>query len=123
MIFSWPWKKSQGLHPESLWSVAVNEAAIQVTDPDGLTCVAPFADLHVVLIETNDSGPWGADFWWILDGSSGVMAHWPEGATGEQAALNVLQALPGFDHDKLTQAIRSTSNASFIVWKRPRTDR
>ena len=38
------------------------------------------------MIETNDSGPFGADVWWLLFGADDRIAvAFPQGATGEQA--------------------------------------
>jgi hypothetical protein len=68
--------------------------------------------------ETNDSGPWGADVWWILVGNapeSGCV--YPNGATGEQEALEALQRLPGFDNGQFIEAMTSTENARFVCWQ------
>ncbi len=103
--------------PEALWSVGLDDDIIWVIDADGNRSAAPLADLGAIVIETNDSGPWGADLWWIFDEPDGAMASFPEGATGEQEVIDYLMTLPGFDFDKHGQAVRSTENASFVVWK------
>jgi hypothetical protein len=42
-----------------------------------------------VAFETNDTGPWGADVWWLLFGSDEQLAGvFPQGATGESSALD-----------------------------------
>ena len=62
-------------------------------------------------ISTNDSGPWGADFWWLLYGKDGELAcAFPEMATGDKEAADMLIALPGFDfeafgHAAMTQTV------------------
>jgi hypothetical protein len=71
-----------------------------------------------VAIETNDSGPWGADFWWSIEGTDGRVAY-PQGASGELEALTVFRkVLPGFDAAAVAQANRCTSNARFVCWER-----
>jgi len=48
--------------PESQWIVTTDGEHIHVADPNGETRRIARADLSAVLIETNDSGPWGSDF-------------------------------------------------------------
>ena len=77
------------------------------------------AELNGVMIETNDSGPFGADVWWLLFGADDrVAVAFPQGAAGEQAAIDWLAGLPGFDHDAMIMAMGSTANAVFPVWRR-----
>ena len=105
--------------PEARWVVAVDEAAIRVTDGRGETQGVGKAELSRVAIETNDSGPWGADVWWLLfDAEDRVACAFPLGATGEKAALDYLAALPGFDHSEMAKAMACTDNALFPVWRR-----
>ncbi len=107
------------LHPECLWRVFVGEAAIAVVDDRGRVVRLATDDIEQIVIETNDRGPWGADFWWMLFGG-GEEFHvaFPQGATGEDAAIEVLMKLPGFDHDRYVGAMRSTRKARFVVWQR-----
>jgi hypothetical protein len=59
-------------HPEAMFIV-------EVTADDEIVCRAPkqaeqrirIADLGAVYVETNDSGPWAADVWWLLNDKSG----------------------------------------------------
>lgn len=105
--------------PEARWVVAVDGEAIQVTDETGGTRAVAKAELSGVAIETNDSGPWGADVWWLLFGADDEPAcAFPMGATGEQAAVDYLSGLRGFDHGEMIEAMRSTDNALFPVWRR-----
>jgi len=104
---------------EAAWVVTIEDDEIRVADPEGQLRGIAKAALAAVLIETNDSGPWGSDFWWLLlaaDKSLGCA--FPQGATGEKAAMEWLMALPGFDHAAMITASGSTSNAFFTVWER-----
>ena len=77
------------------------------------------ADLNGVMIETNDSGPFGADVWWLLFGADDRLpAPFRKARSGEQAAIDWLLGLPGFDHDAMIMAMGSTGNAVFPVWRR-----
>jgi hypothetical protein len=106
------------LHPESDYFVSLAQNAIEVRVPDGHTERVSLDDLREVVVETNDSGPWGADVWWHLIGSASRTSY-PQGATGEPIVLDALQKLPGFDDRELIRAMRSTSNATFICWRSP----
>lgn len=112
-------KRPNGLYPECLWSVSVDDTGFRATDQTGKTVLAPHEDLASVAIATNDSGPWGADVWWLLYGVDGQLAcGFPQGATGEKSVLDALLALPGFDKNEMIKAMGCTSNATFIVWQR-----
>ena len=99
--------------------VAFDGERIGVTDPEGEETTLALAELNGVMIETNDSGPFGADVWWLLFGADDrVAVAFPQGASGEQPAIDWLTGLPGFDHDAMTMAMGSTANAVFPVWRR-----
>ena len=88
-----------------------------VIDPRGQAMNVAIADLMGIAIETNDSGPWGADVWWLLFGKDGKLAYaFPQGASGETAALDRLMKIPGFDYEEMIRAMVSTDNAVFPVW-------
>lgn len=77
-----------------------------------------WADLERVQIVTNDSGPWGEDFWWVLEGSGGAAIAVPsERVHGDDAMMSRLLQLDGFDHSRLVEAIGSTSDHRFVVWE------
>ena len=117
-MLGWLKKPAQRSQPEARWVVAVEPDAIRVSDPEGLEKVVPKSELSGVVIETNDTGPWGADVWWLLFGTGDRPAcAYPQGATGEQAALDYLLSLNGFDQGAMTSAMRSVENAVFPVWR------
>ncbi len=116
-MFGWLRRRAKGLQPEGQWVVDVGPERIRVTDAAGGTTALAKADLAAVVIETNDSGPWGADLWWLLFGLGGKLAvTWPQGATGEAAVIDRLMAMRGFDHQQMIAAMASTENATFILW-------
>ena len=104
---------------EADYIVSLDGEHIVVTDPEGEQTTLVLAELNGVMIETNDSGPLGADVWWLLFGADDRIAvAFPQGASGEQAAIDWLIGLPGFDHDAMIMAMGSTANAVFAVWRR-----
>src|SRR5688572_14639923 len=87
------------LEPECRFIVTVDDTRIVCRRPSGHEESVAWADLETVIVETNDTGPPGADVWWILagrEGRGGCVI--PQGATGERELLDALQRLPGFDN-------------------------
>ena len=67
-------------------------------------------------IETTDEGPYAPDVFWYLAGKqTGCVV--PLGATGEGEMISRLQALSGFDNEAFSEAMTSTSNRRFFVWR------
>lgn len=108
------------LQPESRFIVTVDDKGVRCQRPSGETETVLWDDLEAVIIETNDTGPWGADVLWVLlgrDGAGGCVI--PQGATGEDALLGKLQSLPAFDNEQLIAAMSCTDNQKFLCWRRP----
>ena len=108
---------AQMKHPEA-------QVVVDVTTDDQIVCRAPgqaeqlisMADLGAVYVETNDSGPWGADVWWLLNDRTGqTRVAFPQMATGEEVVLERLRQLPGFE----VRGMNSTQNARFMCWPSP----
>lgn len=107
--------------PESLWTVALDGERIAVTEPDGKVESVGKDALSAIVVETNDSGPWGIDLWWLLFGPDDRLAcAVPGGATGETALVDFVSALPGFSHAAMIKAMGSTANARFPLWRKGR---
>lgn len=105
------------LNFESKWVVTVSENEISCVRPNGIVESLTWDELEVVAIETTDEGPFVADVFWLLAGeTSGCVV--PLDATGEDLMLKRLQTLPGFDNETLTEAMSSTSNARFVLWRK-----
>lgn len=109
----------KGLYPECLFTVTVSETDIVIRRPDGQSESLPLVELSKVTIVTNDSGPWGADVWWVMEGATGKSScAFPQGATGESKALEYVQGLPAFNNEAFIQAMGSTSNSRFVCWQK-----
>ena len=118
-IFSFFKKKknvNEKLTPESKWIVEINGSKIKTIDYDGIEKSLDMHKIDQIIIETNDSGPWGTDVWWRILGRDGLLSY-PGGATGESKMLKNFERLPNFNHGKLIRAMNSTDNAEFVIWK------
>jgi len=102
----------------------IHERQVVVTTTDkGIAALFPssgkiqsieWSAIDSIAVETNDSGPWGADVWWLLEGA-GTACSFPQGATGEAEALSEIQhRFPAFR----PKGMNSTENARFVCWER-----
>ena len=98
--------------------VTANESGISAVFPDGTVQSISWTDIDCIAIETNDSGPWGADLWWLFEGKS-VRVAYPQGVTGELEILGLLPArFPRFSDKQVILANGCTSNSRFVCWER-----
>lgn len=108
-----------GLEPEARWSVSLRGGRLIEVQPNSTTTSTSLDRIHQIKIATNDSGPWGADVWWVFEGLAGtVLSAFPQGATGEQDVVDWAMALPDFDYSAMTEAMSSVENAEFVVWRK-----
>ena len=98
--------------------VVTDDTAIWATYPSGEIHRVLWSEVDCIAIETNGSGPWGADFWWLLEGKHSRCTY-PQGATGDMETLKILPArFPGFCDEQVIRANGCTSNARFVCWER-----
>jgi hypothetical protein len=100
------------VQPEANWVVLLVDDLIVVRTPDAKVERVRIPDLQAVYVETNDSGPWGIDVWWILEGRE-TQCIYPLGATGENEVLAELKKLPGFE----VKGMNSAENRRILCWK------
>jgi hypothetical protein len=106
--------RAQSLWPERTVKVVVSDTGLSAVFPTGESQFVSWEDVARVLVATDDSGPWGADVWWVLEGT-GVRCKFPQGATGEDAALaEIRRRFPSFE----AKGMNSASNATFVCWEK-----
>lgn len=118
-IFSFFKKKQPDtgkLNPESKWIVEFTDSGLRTIDYEGIEKSIEKTKIEKIIVETNDSGPWGTDVWWRILTKEGLLSV-PGGATGESEMLKKFQAFQEFDNEQLINAMSSTDNAEFVVWK------
>jgi hypothetical protein len=100
--------------------VTMDEETIRAAYPDDSVQSIAWKDIERVAIETNDTGPRGADVWWLFEGREGRCAY-PQGATGDAEVIEGLSTrFPGFSYEAVINAQSCTSNARFLCWERKR---
>ncbi|MBV7484751.1 hypothetical protein [Bordetella sp. BOR01] len=120
-ILTWLRRRATAIRNRWRWQARLDGETIIAIQPGGDSCRMPMADLQAVVIETNDTGPFGDDCWWQLHrhASSVPDCVFPQSAIGSEAVVQALAALPGFDHMAMLMAMGSTENVRFPVWTRP----
>ena len=111
-------RRPRPAHARSPLPVTFDETGIAFSIPKAPGEHLSWAELAVVEVHTNDSGPWGTDVWFVLRGDHGALAV-PQGATGDGELVRRLQELPGFDNAALIDAMTCTDNRVFRCWTRP----
>jgi hypothetical protein len=106
---------------ENAFGIEVDDTQIVCHRPGGIIDRIPWSELQAVLIETNSLGPFATDVFWVLVGrDTGHVI--PSGIPGEDAMLERLQQLPGFDNETLIEAMSCTEEQTFLCWKREGND-
>ncbi len=110
--------KPKPLLPESKFTVDVTDKKLFVTNPDGKVSSILLKSITSIIVETNDSGPWGMDVWFIIMGASdNEFCTYPMGATNDEKALDYFITLPRFE----LKGMNSTENARFVCWQKADT--
>jgi hypothetical protein len=99
------------------------EEAVQVTDDgvsrtlaDGTIESVAWDELDSVRVMTTPEGPAAEDVFFVLEaGDHGCVV--PQGSAPD-GFLPRLQALPGFDNEKLIEAMSTAEEAEFACWQR-----
>ena len=103
----------------SNWTVEADVERIAVIDPQGSLTILPREALSRIVIETNDSGPFADDTWWLLLREDGTVAlKFPQSADGEHDVVEDFLTLPGFNYEAMVTAIGSHEQGFFPVWRR-----
>jgi hypothetical protein len=111
-------ERKDAINFEAKVIVRCDESEISASYPNGETQTISWESVICIAIETNDTGPWGADLWWLIEGEKSRCAY-PGGATGDIDALKRFPSLfPGFSNEIVIQANGCTSNARFVCWQR-----
>ncbi|HZA80839.1 MAG TPA: hypothetical protein VFC13_05125, partial [Actinomycetes bacterium] len=99
--------------------VVVDQVGVRRRLPDGRQEAVGWDDLVEVAIRTTPEGPWQEDVFFLLTGRDGGGVAVPHGEAIERDLLGWLQALPGFDHQQVVEAMTCAEDALFVCWRRP----
>ena len=74
-------ERAEALMFERAIVVKFDQDNISAAYPDGKIQAIAWKDVQCIAIETNDTGPWGADVWWLREGTNDRCVY-PHGSTG-----------------------------------------
>jgi hypothetical protein len=104
--------------PVPQWRLSLRNDAVRLENREGPQETLAFADLAAVVIETNESGPWGDDvIWHLLGRAEGSALSIPQTAEDFPMLLTRLEALPGFDNREVVAGMGSTTLNAFLCWE------
>ena len=110
--------RERSASPLAKWSVSIEGDCIITGDGSEIFKRLSIADLRKVVVQTDDSGPWGADVvYFLFDGDTEPAAVFPLEAQGCQNFVRWLSTLPGSNDREHVRAMGSTSVAQFIVFE------
>ncbi|NUO88814.1 MAG: hypothetical protein HOQ33_17345 [Cupriavidus sp.] len=110
--------------PSEPFIVNLYDDRVVVHRPDGQREELAWNVLERVVVRVSDRAPWAGRAWLILIGApdSGQGCVVPSDAANHAALLEQLRALPGFNQQKLDNALRDAaagkSRSDAICWKR-----
>ena len=102
------------------WLVEVVGGTIRTSDGQGTTRELRVENLRAVVVATDDSGPWGDDFVFLLyEHGSDPVGLFPLEAHGRAEFIDWLSSQPGYNDAEMSKASASTRVARFKVYERP----
>ena len=117
-MLGWLRRKLYGRIPACPWSVRVADGVIRTSDGQGSTHDLPLAKLCSVVVATDDSGPWGDDFVFLLySGDPDPVGVFPLEADGRSEFVDWLSRQPGYSDKEMRKASGSTQVARFVVYQ------
>ncbi|QYY32097.1 MULTISPECIES: hypothetical protein [Cupriavidus] len=110
--------------PSEPFVINLYDDRVVVHRPDGQREEVMWDTLERVVVRVSNAAPWAGKVWLILIGAadSGQGCVTPMDAANATALLERLQALPGFNQQKLDNALRDASagksRSDAVCWKR-----
>lgn len=102
---------------EDGYEVSFDEVGIRCVKSGGSVEEIEWKSLESIELMTNSLGPFAADLFWQIRGANQLI-EFPIGARGEEQVLERFQKLDGFDNERFIDAMGSTSDAVFLLWRK-----
>ncbi|HMV68203.1 MAG TPA: hypothetical protein PKA64_15255 [Myxococcota bacterium] len=97
-------------------------APVRAADRDALRLAdgeIAWGALAAIDVVTSADGPFVEDVWFTFAAAHGRRAWAGHERAGELGLVDRLLALPGFDHERFIDAMASSADATFPVWRAP----
>ena len=102
---------------ESDFRAIITDDFISVEHPDLGKEELRWADIIAIDIITTDKGPFEPDVWLVMR-SETLSCRIPQGAPNYDRVYDTVSAWPNFNFDNVIQAMMSTENATFELWRK-----
>ncbi|HEX7641094.1 MAG TPA: hypothetical protein VF472_02685 [Burkholderiaceae bacterium] len=108
----------QAAHPEMLTELTFTADSISAKYPDGGIISMKWSELtNIGLASTLAASGEPSLYWGLHSGKQVPTITYPHGAVGDKELLaEFAKRLPGFDMDKVMQAVTTTGRAHFQIW-------
>jgi hypothetical protein len=100
--------------------VATDDVGLRLARVSGDHELVPWNEVVRVLIRTTDKGPFDDDVFFVLETTRESLVI-PQPARGCAELLSDLQKLPGFDNNRVIEAMGCAVNREFLCWEREAT--
>jgi len=112
-------RRSKPEQQSQFGTVCIEAESVSYSHPDGKVQRIRWDDIAEVGIVTTDEGPGAEDVYFMILASDRLTGcAIPHSADGNEALLARLQSLPRFDNGAFIEAMGSTSNRNFKLWKK-----
>ena len=102
---------------ESDFRATITDDFISVEQEGAGTNEIRWADITGIDMVTTDKGPFEPDVWLVLKTDT-LSCRIPQGAPDYDQVYDIVSAYPGFLLDNVIQAMMSTDNATFELWRK-----
>ncbi|HEX8956362.1 MAG TPA: hypothetical protein VF798_08815 [Burkholderiaceae bacterium] len=110
----------QPTHPEMLTELTFSADSISAKYPDGGIISMKWSELTNIGLASTAAAPGDPSLYWGLHSGKQVPTiTYPHGTVGDKELLaEFARRLPGFDMEKVMQAVAATGRAHFQVWSK-----
>ena len=98
--------------------IEIDAESVRFYHPEGEVQLIQWGELNEVGMVTTDEGPFAEDVFFMLLSEDKKGCVIPQSAEGCGDLLSRLQMLPDFNNNALIEAMGSTSNQQFRLWKK-----
>jgi hypothetical protein len=100
------------------YPIHIDDHGVRRELADGKVEQVAWDDLREVAVLTTGDGPFAEDVFFVLAGQGGTGCVIPQSTPESSQLLEQLQRLPGFDNEAFIRAMGSTTDATFVCWRR-----
>lgn len=106
------------LRKEEQYKVVMQDENLHCIHPEKPNESVAWKDITEIVIVTTDKGPHDPYIWIVLCTEKGEGCMFPLGAKNSRAVIEKILGFPGLKLNIWAEALKSTDNRRFVVWKK-----